>query len=95
MAIGVFASCEVKPEKVAEFKALVQQFLFESRKHSGCISYDCGKILDSENSYAFVEKWASKEELDAHLAHPFFVENAPDLVACTQMGLNIQVVDLV
>ena len=83
MAIGVFASCEVKPEKIAEFKALVQQFLFESRKHSGCISYD------------FVEKWASKEELDAHLAHPFFVENAPDLVACTQTGLNIQIVDLV
>ena len=36
-----------------------------------------------------------KQELDAHLAHPFFVENAPDLVACTQTGLNIQIVDLV
>ncbi|SNB72593.1 Uncharacterised protein [Kingella negevensis] len=60
--IGVYATCQAKADKVAEFEQLAQKFVNESRTHSGC-----------ENGYVFLEKWASKVDLDAHLACAFFL----------------------
>lgn len=90
--IGVYASFTVKEGKEQEVEALISQFEQESRTHVGCISYQCGKVSGSERDYAFIERWASQQDLDAHLAHPFFVENAPTLVALTD-GLDIKVVN--
>ncbi|MDK4689203.1 putative quinol monooxygenase [Kingella negevensis] len=92
--IGVYAACQVKADKVAEFEQLVQKFVNESRTHSGCVSYDCGKVSGCENGYVFLEKWASKADLDAHLACAFFTDNAPALVSFTENGLDIQTAEL-
>lgn len=91
--IGVYATCAVKAGKEAEFSALAQRFISESRTHAGCQNYDCGKVAGTKNLYCFLERWASQADLDAHSATPFFVENAPKLVALLENGQDIQVVE--
>ncbi|OOF56342.1 putative quinol monooxygenase [Rodentibacter myodis] len=93
--IGVYATCQVKSGKESEFENLVQQFIAESRTHQGCQSYDCGAVANKANTYCFIERWASQAELDAHLASPFFQQNAPKLVAMLENGLDINVVNFI
>lgn len=95
MSVGVFTLCYVKSDKIAEFEAIAKQFVAESQTHSGCLHYDCGKVAESENQYAFVEKWASPADFTAHIEHPFFKANAPEMAAYTTDGsLHTQTVDL-
>lgn len=91
--IGVYAVCQVKTDKRAEFEQLVRAFIQESRTHQGCLTYDCGAVQGKAGAFAFVECWASQTDLDAHLASPFFKENAPALLDMTENGLDIDVVD--
>lgn len=92
--IAVYASCIVLPENQAAFEQVAREFVRASRTHAGCLHYDCGKVADKITEYAFVEKWASRADLDAHLAHEFFVNNAPRLVELTANGLTIDTLDL-
>lgn len=93
--IGVFATCDIKAGKQEEFEFIAKQFITESRQHTGCIHYDCGKVAGTNNRYVFLEKWASQAELDAHLATPFFQNNVSALIALTENGLNIQTAELI
>ncbi|ULJ60599.1 putative quinol monooxygenase [Wielerella bovis] len=92
--IGVYATAQVKPECKAEFLALVQAFVEESRTHTGCISYDCGAINGETDQYCFIERWQSQADLDAHMQTDFFTGNAPKLVAMTVNGLAIHTLSL-
>ncbi|MDU8924258.1 putative quinol monooxygenase [Pasteurellaceae bacterium LIM206] len=92
--IGVYATCEVKADQKVAFEALVAQFIAESRGHQGVVSYDCGEVNGKPNHYCFIERWASQEALDVHLASPFFQTNAPKLTAMLVDGLNINTVAL-
>ena len=92
--IAVYASCIVLPEKQAEFEKVAREFIRASRGQAGCLQYECGKVTDKITEYAFVEKWASQADLDAHLAHEFFVQNAPRLIELTANGLTIDTLEL-
>ncbi len=92
--IAVYASCIVLPENQAAFEQVAREFIRESRTHTGCLSYNCGKVAGKVTEYAFVEKWASRADLDAHLAHDFLTHNAPRLLALTANGLAMDVVEL-
>ncbi|EGV06252.1 antibiotic biosynthesis monooxygenase [Haemophilus pittmaniae HK 85] len=93
--IGVYATGLVKTDQQAAFIELAQQFIKESRTHAGCISYDCGAVNDKPGYYCFIERWADKQALDAHLASPFFQQHAPQLVALLENGLDINVLELI
>lgn len=93
--IGVYAFGTVKANLEKEFEALAQQFIAESRTHSGNYHYDCGPVSGKERTYCFIERWEDKAALDAHLATPFFQENAPKLVDMLENGLDINVVDFI
>lgn len=93
--IGVYATCTVKTEHKTDFETLVQQFIKESRPHTGCESYDCGKINDTKNDYCFIERRTTQADLDAHLSSIFLQENAPKLAAMSVNGLAIKAVDLI
>jgi quinol monooxygenase YgiN len=66
--VVVVGSFKAQPGKEAEaaeaFKALVEP----THGESGCILYALHQGIDDPGRLAFVERWASREELDAHLA---------------------------
>lgn len=93
--IGVYAFGTVKAGLTKEFEALAQQFIAESRTHAGNHHYDCGAVAGKENTYCFIERWEDKASLDAHLATPFFQQNAPKLVEMLEKGLDINVVEFI
>lgn len=93
--IGVYAFGTVKPGFEADFEVLAQQFIAESRTHEGNHNYDCGPVAGKERTYCFIERWESKVALDAHLATPFFEQNAPKLVGMLENGLDINVVEFI
>ncbi|ULJ61748.1 antibiotic biosynthesis monooxygenase [Wielerella bovis] len=92
--IGVYATCDVKNGNQAEFEALAREFAQTALTYAGCIYYDFGKVSGTRTRYVFMEKWQSKDDWDRHLAAPFFVSHAPDLVALTLNGLDINMAEL-
>lgn len=80
--IVVVGSFTAEPGREAEaleaFKALVEP----THGEDGCILYALHQGQDDPRRLAFVERWSSKEALEAHLASPHVQEvlaQAPDL----------------
>lgn len=92
--IAVYASCIVLPEKQPDFERLARLFVCESRTHVGCLHYDCGKVQGKVTEYAFVEKWDSQADLDAHLRHNWITQHLPELIALTANGLAMDTLQL-
>jgi quinol monooxygenase YgiN len=71
--IIVNASLPVKEEKKEEVIKQAETLINASRTHDGNISYNLYRdVLD--DSLMFVEKWESKETLEAHMQTPEFIE---------------------
>ena len=68
--IVVVGSFTARPGKEAEgleaFEALVEP----THAEDGCILYALHRGSDNPARLAFIERWASREALDAHLASP-------------------------
>lgn len=67
--IGVFARATVKSENSQDFEALSRVLHQKSLTEPGVISYDFGPMKgeDSENEFAFIERWESIHALEAHM----------------------------
>jgi len=46
------------------------------RAEQGCIQYDIHPVVGNSDSFVLIEKWASKEALDAHDLAPHMLEAA-------------------
>jgi len=46
------------------------------RAEQGCIEYDIHPVVGNSDSFVLIEKWASKEALDAHDLAPHMLEAA-------------------
>lgn len=77
--IFVVSKSIVKVDKVTEYKQQVVRLIEETRKESGCISYDLCEDIDKPNILTFIEKWESKQHLDAHMKTAHFMEIVPML----------------
>lgn len=77
--IFVVSKSIVKADKIAEYKQQVVRLIEETRKESGCISYDLCQDIDNSNILTFIEKWESKQHLDAHMKTAHFMEIVPML----------------
>lgn len=65
VVVGSFTAREGKESEAREaFESLVQP----THDEPGCILYALHRGVDDPRRLAFVERWASREELDAHLA---------------------------
>ena len=65
VVVGSFTARPGKEdEAVAAFKALVEP----THREEGCILYALHQGVDDRRRLAFVERWASRELLDVHLA---------------------------
>jgi quinol monooxygenase YgiN len=65
VVVGSFTAQPGKEAEAAEaFKALMEP----THREEGCILYALHQGMDDPRRLAFVERWASREALDAHLA---------------------------
>ncbi len=65
--------------KANEYKKLTTKLIEETRKETGCISYDLCEDINNINILTFIEKWEDKKSLDAHMRTAHFVETVPKL----------------
>jgi quinol monooxygenase YgiN len=79
VVVGSFTAQPGKEdEAVQAFEALVDP----THREDGCILYALHQGADDPRRLAFVERWASREALEAHLASPHIkavLERAPEL----------------
>ncbi len=65
VVVGSFTARPGKEdEAVAAFRALVEP----THREEGCLLYALHQGVDDPRRLAFVERWASRERLDAHLS---------------------------
>ena len=67
VVVGSFTANPGKESELAEaFRALVAP----THAEAGCILYALHQGTDDPRRLAFIERWASRESLDAHLESP-------------------------
>ena len=64
--IYVVATTQMKPESREAFIAGHKQCIAETRKEKGCLSYEGHTSVNDPNVYVVVERWESRENLNAH-----------------------------
>lgn len=82
--IAVVATATAKPGHTEELRAAFTKLLGPSRSDKGCLVYDLHQSTDDPDTFMMYEVWASKAELDAHLATPHlqeFGESVADILA--------------
>jgi quinol monooxygenase YgiN len=68
--IVVIGSFTARLGKEADATAAFEALLEATHGEEGCILYALHRGADDPRRLAFVERWASREALDAHLASP-------------------------
>ena len=68
--IYVIATLFVKSEKRADFLENARSVIASTRREAGCHSYDLTSSITEPNEFIFVERWESREALDAHFQTP-------------------------
>lgn len=82
--VTVIAYHRAKPGKESALREALLGVCAPTRVEKGCINYDLHVALDDPGLLVFHENWASKADLDAHLASPHisaFQAIASDLLA--------------
>jgi quinol monooxygenase YgiN len=79
MMIKVVARAAVKSDKVEDYIKLASQLAAETRKETGCISYELCQDIKNSTILTFIEEWESQEALDKHMKSKHFVEIVPKM----------------
>jgi quinol monooxygenase YgiN len=66
--IVVVGSLKAKPGKEDETRDALVALVAPTHAEDGCILYALNQGVADPTRFAFVERWASQEQLDAHLA---------------------------
>ena len=64
--IYVIATTQVKPEGREAFIKGHKECIAETRKEKGCISYEGHTSIHDPKLYVVVERWETREDLNAH-----------------------------
>ena len=70
--ISVVATCFVKEDKIELFLKLSKELVMETQKEPGCIEYNLYSNEKAPREFTYIEKWESKENLDAHMISKHF-----------------------
>ena len=68
--IYVIATSQIKPDQRDAFIAGHKACIAETRKEKGCISYEGHTSIHDPNTYVVVERWETREDLNAHGRSP-------------------------
>jgi len=77
--ITVIVRYVVKKEKTDDFIVNVKKLVEATGKEKGCVFYECCRNDDDPLKFMMMERWESKEALDAHSASPHFKEYVPKI----------------
>ncbi len=72
--IYVIATLTVRPEKRADFLDNARTVIAATHKEEGCVSYDLHSSITEPNVFVFVERWSSRDALEAHFGTPHLGE---------------------
>lgn len=89
--IDVVAIVTVKPEDATQTATLMQACVAPSRAEAANHAYTPYRDLDSSGTFVFIERWASREALQAHMETPHFKEMAARLTPLLQKPLAIHI----
>jgi quinol monooxygenase YgiN len=65
--IVVVGSLKARPGKEDDARQVLHDLIVPTHGEDGCILYAFHQGVDDPARFAFVERWASREHLDAHL----------------------------
>ena len=68
--VVVVGSFKAEPGKEVEALEAFQALVEPTHGEEGCILYALHQGTDDPRNLAFIERWASRESLDAHLKSP-------------------------
>jgi quinol monooxygenase YgiN len=80
--VVVVGSFKAEPGKEAEALQAFKDLVAPTHEEDGCVLYALHQGADDPSQLAFIERWASREALDAHLKSPHvsaILERAPEL----------------
>ena len=80
--VVVVGSFKAEPGKEAEALEAFEALVAPTHAEDGCVLYALHQGTDDPSRLAFIERWASREALDAHLQSPHvaaILERAPEL----------------
>ena len=80
--VVVVGSFKAEPGKEAEALQAFKELVGPTHAEDGCILYALHQGADDPSQLAFIERWASREALNAHLEAPHIaaiLERAPEL----------------
>jgi quinol monooxygenase YgiN len=81
--IAVVSINTARAGQEAKLEAAMRALIEPTRKDPGFIQYDLHRDVDDPRTFVFVERWESRELLDAHLRTPHllaFRAAAPELI---------------
>jgi quinol monooxygenase YgiN len=64
--IYVVATSQVKPESRDAFIKGAKECIAATRKEKGCLSYESHTSINDPNLFVVVERWETREDLNAH-----------------------------
>ncbi len=64
--IYVVATTQVKPEAREAYIQGARACMAETHKEKGCVTYELHASVNDPNQFVFVERWETREDLDAH-----------------------------
>ena len=68
--IYVIATLKALPGKQAALIAGAKPCIAATRKENGCLFYDLSQSVTDPDSFTFVERWTTREALEAHFHTP-------------------------
>mgnify|MGYP001138392071 CR=1 FL=1 len=77
--VKVIAKFFVKEDKVEEFLKLANVLVEESRKETGCVSYNLLQDVSNPQTLIMVEEWESAGILKTHMASAHFTSIIPKM----------------
>jgi len=81
--IKVVAQFFIRNGEMERALTLGKELVLETRKESGCVSYELCQSLKNDTHIAFIEEWENQAALDAHFQTPHFTDLVPKLLALT------------
>ena len=70
----LIATLEAQPEHRETLAAAAKKLVAASSQEEGCISHDCLISVADPNRFVFVERWETREAMDAHGTQPHVQE---------------------
>jgi quinol monooxygenase YgiN len=68
--VDVVAVITAKPGSEPLVEAALKELTASSKNDQGCLSYDLFVSASAPATFITIERWASQEDIDAHMASP-------------------------